>query len=268
MKIHISVSAVAFLKGQTVAVKIKNNEWYCGTIKAVGRTGGYTVLFNDGDKAKIDPADIKNIRPIVKKGKKAAYTYAEISTLFIKATPKVKPVTKRPSLVEDKPVITVRPKKVVKPKAQSHPTGPTVTVNGIPLYIKFEEHASNYGPAWDVILLDSFKGIEIRFKGLFDYMKGSNSFGTKFFYLGSPLFRYAEDGVETPTIPDLKDLQVINTFKALEAALNDTANRMWISKRSYFKNSVVLNDPHDLLGLKAALEYTSLSDTLRKRKNK
>jgi len=95
MKINISISAAtAFTKGQRVIAKIKKDEWYAGFVKTLGRTGGYTIQFNDGDVVKVDQSDVKNIKAITKVGKKTSYSDAEAKALIAAL-----PSPKRESLV-------------------------------------------------------------------------------------------------------------------------------------------------------------------------
>jgi hypothetical protein len=106
MKILISVSAPTFVKGQKVAVKIKKNEWYCGSITTVKRDGGYIVTLNDGDQllmADNHPTGIPvaaRLKPITKKGKKSAYTDKEILELLEEKTAKPVAVKAQPASVQ------------------------------------------------------------------------------------------------------------------------------------------------------------------------
>jgi hypothetical protein len=156
-KIHINITdtqslsavpKIPLVKGQKVAVKIKKNEWYCGTVKTVKRNGGYAVSFNDGDE--IDLADAKTIKPITKVGKKAAYDEVEIAKLFEILTPAkavkpaktvtVSPLPKKPikpvarAINPAEPVAPIKPERVRAVRPLKWSDAPTVMTSGGELF--------------------------------------------------------------------------------------------------------------------------------------
>ncbi len=225
MKISISISA-AFLKGQRVAVRVKKDEWYCGKVTTVTRTGGYRVDFNDGDWIKV--ASSRPLRAITAKGKQSSYTDVEIQNLF-----------------QQKPTIKPKPTNVPKPAKPKT----TLLVQGIQLETLLGKKETKYGPTWELTLFNKKHDVEIILDEFFSYVHGTNSTTKRFYYFECPLTRVTPTGVEQPLTPSLEQGDAQVAVKTLEVVLNNPQHLKWTTCSRYFRDHAAIRDKGNVLAI-------------------
>lgn len=119
MKINIAFAATVVKKGDRVVVKIKNNEWYTGTVRSSG-TSRIAVDFDDGDHISLTSAQFKLIKLMTKKKvSKKPLTNEAAKELFApsKTNIPVRPKTTTKPVPVPKPT----PKPTIKPKVEPTP---------------------------------------------------------------------------------------------------------------------------------------------------